>query len=452
MILQNQLATDNVRVTYTLSLTDAFKSTSLKSSAAETGVSGANVTLGQNGTLSTKTTDASGLATFDSLKPGLATLHISLAGYSEINAVIDFNKTGTQTSVNGGKQIGSVIPMIATSGSSTGLIKGKITYESDLTNKTRETVPAGTRIIATVDTASPALAGITGDVIRSISYDNLSLEGTADANGDFSLVVPATSKGLNYSLRVSDFSVNQNLLMLTKNGVAVTGAQTVLTEFGSSFSSGSSAVPVVSPVIVTIGPPDYTSTLATATATVTGGAVSAITVTNQGSNYISGKVAVVIGSPDLSGTTATATVLVSPDGKISGINLTSGGSNYVNTPTVTIINKVEKIQAKATATMNTDGNITGITVTNSGNGYLTLPAVTITPAVTSVGSGASAIAVLGSGSVTSIVLINGGSGFFGVNTPATVQNAPASILAGTKGTGTSIIDIYLGTGKRTIEN
>jgi hypothetical protein len=439
-------------VTYILSLIDAFKSTLLKSATSVSGISGANVTLGQNGTLSLKTTDASGLVMFDNLKPGLATLHITLTGYSEINAVIDFHDTGEDTIVNGGRQVGNVIPMIAISGSSTGIIKGKTTCESDLTNKTPEVVPGGTKIIATVNPSSAALAGIAGGVIKTISYDNLSLEGTTDVNGDFTLTVPATSKGLDYTLKVSDFTINQSLLMNTKNGIAVTGVQTVLTKFGSSFSTGSSTIPNVNPIIATIGPPDYIYTQATATAVISEGGVSAINLTNGGSNYISGKVIVIIGNPGLSGTTATANAVVSADGKIASINLTSNGSNYTSAPTVTILNMVEKVQARATANLNSDGSIVSISMINNGNGYLSVPSVSITPAVLTFGSGASAVAVMEEGTISSIVLVTGGNGYFGVNTPAVVNNAPSSIDVNAKGTGTSIKDIYLGTGKRTIEN
>ncbi|MCX6325538.1 MAG: hypothetical protein NT144_02635 [Bacteroidia bacterium] len=635
-ILDDSLDKDFQKITYTLSLVDAYKSTMLSTSSK--GVSAASVTMTQGGTVVSKTTDVSGVAMFDNLQKGLATLHVVLTGYSEVNAVINFAFFGVGTSVNGGIQFGNVLPMIPISGTSTGTIKGKVTCESDLTNKVPESVPTGTKVIATVDPSSSALNNIGGGIIESISYDNLSLQALTDVNGDFVMTVPATSMGLDYSLRVSDFAVNQSLLMLTKGGVPVTGVQTVSTNFGSGFSSVSSSIPSVNPVIVTIGAPDYTYTQATATAVVsnpngldyiqttnagnyydagntfyfsiddpapaaggtnaiigtfvinssgqipgvtittkgsgystgiegttftlpyiksaaravvvsvngsgaitswrissggqfysrtnlefvrstgsgtgavltlpaindlasnylyfdlatypqspaiglnyavndeftlaiksgmsnvmtgkihmTTGSVTAMNILTDGTNYITNKVNVVIASPGLTGATATATATVS-NGRISAINVGFGGSNYSSAPVVTILNEVEKIQAKYTATI-TDGNITalpkdvaGIFTGNVGNGYLTVPSVTITPGVSGMGTGASAVAVLTNGTVSSLNLVNGGSGFTGVNTPATAANAPASTAVSVIGSGTTIVNINLGTGKRSIED
>jgi len=632
---QEELTNANESVTYTLSLVDASASTMLKGSDPGDGVkgiSGASVSLTQGSTVVTKTTDANGIVTFTDLVKGLATMHITLTGFSEVNAVIDFAYYGVSTSNSGGIQVGNIIPMIPVSGTSTAIIKGKVTLESDLTNKAPENAPAGTKVIATVSTSSPALDGISSGVITSLTYGNLSLEAVTDANGDYTMTVPATSMGLDYSLKVSDFTTNQSLLMLTRAGAPVTGVQTIPTSFGSTYSSGSSTIPTVSPVIVTIGAPDYTFTQATATSVVkntwgidyiqitnagnyydisnsftnvpianpspgtggttasasitinssgqitvfnvtskgslydpsnenttftfpyiatvarvevlavngsgaitswrvmpgqqgeffsrnnlefvrstgagtgavlpmptindigsylyfstttynpspalgsgyalgdqftlaiktgmtdvmtgkihlTTGSVTAINVVNEGTNYISGKVDIVIASPGTTGTTATATATVS-NGRIATITLTSGGTNYTSAPVVTILNKVEKVQARATATV-TDGSITAFTMANNGNGYLTVPAVTITPSVTGVGSGASAIASMTGVTVGSLSLVNGGTGFIGVNTPTSVQQAPSSTSASAKGTGTTIANIHLGTGKRSIEN
>jgi hypothetical protein len=638
-MLLDSLDKNSEKITYTLSVIDASKSTLLKSGdvsgGAKGGLTGVSITLTQGTTVVTKTTSSAGLVMFDNLKKGLATLHVVLTGFSEINAVIDFSYYGISTNVNGGIQFGNVLPMIPLTGTSTGSIKGTVVCESDLTNKVPEIVPVGTKVIASVDPGSSALSGISGGIIRSISYDGLSLEALTDATGAFTMTVPGTSMGLNYSLRVSDFTVNQTLLMVTKAGVPVTGVQTVPTYFGSTFWTGSSAVPTVSPVIVTIGPPDYTFTAASATAVVsnpngldylqttnagnyyapdnyfynvpvdnpapgtggsnaaiefwtnsfgqvyatgipakgsgyatslegttftlpyirvaakavvssvngtggivswrvsnlasgqfysktnidfyrtlgsgtgailtlptiydngsylyfttstqwpssplgsnyavgdeftlavksgmsdmmtgkihmTTGSVTAINVINDGTNYIDGKTDVVIAAPGVTGTTATAFATV-VNGKIASIDVWDGGSNYLSAPTVTIINKVEKIQAVATANVNqtSGGNITGFTMVNQGNGYMNVPTVTLTTAVTGAGSGASAIAVLSGGSVSSLNLIYGGAGYTGINTPTSVKNAPSSTGVTVNGSGTTITYINLGTGKRSVEN
>ena len=74
--------------------------------------------------------------------------------------------------------------------------------------------------------------------------------------------------------------------------------------------------------------------LAKATATLTGDAVSSITITDGGSHYKQGTPPSVTITGDGSGATATATV--SSTGIVNGITITSGGSGYSSAPTVTI--------------------------------------------------------------------------------------------------------------------
>jgi len=639
----DSLRTASAKITYTLCLVDASKATLLKSGDTGTdagikgGLTGGSVTMTQAGVAVTKTSASTGLVVFDNLRPGIATLHVVLTGYSEVNAMVDFVMTGYAPTANGGIEAGNVLPLIPLSGTSTGTLKGTVTCETDLTNKAPEVVPTGTKVIATVDPSSSILDNIKNEsILFNISYDGLSLEAATDATGAYTMTVPGTTMGLDYLIKVSDFSANQSLLMNTKAYLPVTGVQTVPTSFGSTFTSAST-VPSVNAVFVTIGAPDYTYTQATATAVIynpngldyfvptsagnyyypsftfsgvtidspapgtggtkavmgftvnsngqvtsttvsskgssyattvqgttftlpyirtaakmtvdavdangkittyhvstagqffstsnlefvstsgagagavfpsissyalnygasgisftlnqsfspspvlgtsgyvvgdvftlqvksgssdpmtgkifmTTGSVTAINITNEGANYIPGRVGVLIANPGLSGTAATVnpSLVVVKDGKITSIPVATGGSNYSTAPAVTILNGVEKVQALATANVSANGNITSITVTNAGDGYLAIPTVTLTPQVTGVGSGASAVAVLTSGTVSSVQLINGGSGYIGINTPASAVNAPSSVSATVKGTGTTIANYYLGTGLRSI--
>ena len=75
--------------------------------------------------------------------------------------------------------------------------------------------------------------------------------------------------------------------------------------------------------------------LATATATISGDAVNAITVTDGGEHYKSALPPTVTFSGG-GGTGATATATVSSAGIVTGITITSGGNGYTSAPTVTI--------------------------------------------------------------------------------------------------------------------
>jgi uncharacterized protein (TIGR02217 family) len=70
-----------------------------------------------------------------------------------------------------------------------------------------------------------------------------------------------------------------------------------------------------------------------ATATVVGGVVTAITLTNGGTGYTSAPTVVITGG---GGTSATATATVAA-GAVTGFTVTNGGSGYTSTPTITIL-------------------------------------------------------------------------------------------------------------------
>ncbi len=617
---QDSLNTRNYRVSYTVNLVDASTST-LKSGSMVSAITGAKVKFVQDTMIRIQTADASGIVSFGDLKPGIANVNITLDGYSEVNYTVNLSSS----SYNGGRQSSNIIPLIPVSGTATGTIKGKVVYEADLTNNAPEVAPVGTKVIAMVSAGSDALPSTGSNNIISISYDKLSLTATTDANGEFTMTVPATILGLDYDIQVSDFSFGQRLLQTTFNSRDTTGVLTIPTNFGSTFQTAS-AVSVGVPVIVTIGVPDYAFTQATATSVIdnsmgvnyiqntnvgkyyangydfyteidnpavanggskasvyftssnghvtasinaqgskyasnfdgstiqipyirkaakaivdgvnglgaitsyhvvptfkgeffsienlqflkhtgagtgivtslptvsesgylyfstavknltaaigtgfvagdslilavksdmsdiytgkiylTTGTVSAINITNEGSNYISGQVDVVISSP-ATGTTATASVSVNM-GKISSIGVTNGGSGYSSAPTVTIVNKVEKNQAKYTATI-TNGQVSGFTSVNQGNGYLTVPSVTVASAIPGAGSGASAYAIVSGGKVTSLNLVNKGNGYRG-NIPSASKNYSGASFINVKGSSTTIVNINLGTGNRSVEN
>jgi hyaluronate lyase len=122
---------------------------------------------------------------------------------------------------------------------------------------------------------------------------------------------------------------------------------------------------------------------ATATATVSGGKVSAITITSGGTGYTSAPTISISGG---AGTGAAATAAIS-GGKVSAITLTSGGSGY---GPVVEISGGGGSGASADATIS-GGRVTAITITSGGTGYTTVPSITLSGGG---GSGATASALL----------------------------------------------------------
>lgn len=120
------------------------------------------------------------------------------------------------------------------------------------------------------------------------------------------------------------------------------GVTIVIDEGGADYTSA--------PTVV-IGPPAAGGVQATATATVSTGAVTAITVTNPGSGYTSAPSVSFTGGGG-SGAEATASL----SGRVSGIVITNHGFGYDSAPTVTIDAPASGTTAAATATLGTAAN------------------------------------------------------------------------------------------------
>lgn len=116
---------------------------------------------------------------------------------------------------------------------------------------------------------------------------------------------------------------------------------------------------------------------ATVVATISGGSVNRLAITNSGTGYSS--LPTITIAPPTGGTAAAAgTATLTPTGGVvSPIPVTSGGSGYTTPPAVTITGG-GGTGATATATV-AGGQVTAITVTGAGTGYLTAPTVTIAP-------------------------------------------------------------------------
>lgn len=130
----------------------------------------------------------------------------------------------------------------------------------------------------------------------------------------------------------------------------------------------------VTPVVTFSSPP--VGTTATATANLTSGVVTSVTMNVHGAGYLSPP-SVSITDGTGSGAVLGATV---SGGQVTVVVL-QGGSGY-SSPTITI--DPPGITATGTATINSAGVVTGITVTNAGTGYTSAPTITVTD---SAGSG-----------------------------------------------------------------
>ena len=444
-------------------------------SIGSTNATGATVSAIQNGGVLTVTTGADGIAVFDNMRIGNVTVNVQLAGHSAVDFIADLtpanNITGPGQDLSQTTRLAAtLIPMFPTSGATMATVNGKVTYESNLTNNTRE-FPTSAVVICAIDVTSPLFTDFTtptGGTINqdqagriiNIVYSDFSSNGVADASGNYSLQVPATATGLPIKLAVSDYTTNQSLLLSVLNGQNVDGVQSIRTMYGSNFTP--SNIPSVLPAYVTVGSPTgaigaYTSLATLNPPTAAVGAVTDITVNTQGFGYTAVPDVVITGD----GTGATAIATLNSNGAVTGISVTNGGVGYSGNPGTVFASlniNTFNTTAKAVVTSNVNGNITGITVTNGGKGYITKPSVTITASVTGLGTGATAVSSLNnpSNGQINIQLTNGGTGYTGKNYITGAGDGVAVTPGGTTFnvvSGTTVIkDVYLGTGKREIEN
>jgi hypothetical protein len=194
---------------------------------------------------------------------------------------------------------------------------------------------------------------------------------------EFSEIDPVQNKEVDQAVRTAGFSETAvwtrmnafgpvTALTLTNPGSGYTSAPTVTIGSptgGSPVQATATATvgALVSSISVASGGAGYSSTPtvtindstgsgATAQATVVGGAITAITVTNPGSLYTAPTVTI----NDATGTGATATAsVVGSHGVLYALNLTNGGEGYTTTPVITVAapTGTGPVTALATATV-----------------------------------------------------------------------------------------------------
>jgi phage tail sheath protein FI len=184
---------------------------------------------------------------------------------------------------------------------------------------------------------------------------------------------------------------------------------------------------------------------------VVNGVVTSVTITTPGYNYVNPTVSFVGGSgtgaaatattynvQEAGGIEATATAVLSGGG-ITGVSLTSGGTGYVTTPTVSIVASSgdQGTGAQAIAVLS-GASLTGITVNSGGTGY-TSPTISFSGGN---GEGAEASANL-SGGISSINLINPGTGYTSQPTVAITGGGGSGATAVATTNGNQITSIAI---------
>jgi hypothetical protein len=416
-------------VNYTITVVNGSTSTLHKNASGAgregqaQGLDAAAVTISQYGKTETKTTDATGMVVFTGYFRTAVNVNIVKSGFTTADFVIVTSREDA-TINNSLSSVGNLLPLFETTGANTATISGKATIQTNLTNKTRELVPDGTKITASIDAKNAAFGtrflttGIgnipsgtstllyAGEVVDA-AYATLAA-GTV-TGGNYSITAPSAIDGLPIRLEYSELAADQTYFESTGTTQRTVVGRTI---FNDNSAGGAPLITLPSSSSVTINFESFKGlnapvNAATADAIISAntGAIDRINVTNGGTDYnAAAPPAVEIQGGGGSGATATATV--GSNGRVTAINITNPGAGYTSIPTVKIYSG---IGATATAGLQSNGTVVSVAVTNSGSGYTTAPAVTF-PAPGGTGTTATGTATIDAlGRVVSITITNAGS-------------------------------------------
>lgn len=208
----------------------------------------------------TVSTDANGNSVFDNLPFGKGAITVSKTGYISGSAGVDFGGVPNPIQINiptpNGTQVyftappkqfqNAILPLFSKTGGSTATIKGNVTIETDLTNKTPE-IPQGITVMA--DLSALAITSSASVLITNYRFDDANLGSAVVSNttGAYSLIVPATLAGTSVSLIFPVQDVTQKIAVINLDGAPIaTGPQyrNVPSQFGTGVMP-SGSIPVV---------------------------------------------------------------------------------------------------------------------------------------------------------------------------------------------------------------
>lgn len=412
-------------------------------SKAGNGLAGASVTISQWGIVKTETTNEQGMVVFPDLRIGKVAVDVNLDGYTPMSFIASLSPEGLDgynfNGEEGMRNAATQVPIFALTGESTSTVKGKVTIDSDLTNNSPEPA-ANVNVAMVLNTDDPQFTGMfnnqTGDdgmgQIISMTYGSAVMRATTDANGEYTITVPTTAKGLPFRPEIDDIALEQSLLANKVNDKEVTGVQKVRTIFSSIGGTPVSTIPTVLPAYVLFGEPDgiaaaAPTSAASATAVLSQGEIENIVISNAGAGYTQ---APKVNITDATGTGATAVATISADGYVTKVEVTNAGKKYSN-PSITF----EDLGKNADAAAEIAYGVKSIVIGNTGYGYTKAPAVTF-KSTDGYGSGAVANAVM-NGSLKKINVTATGTGF---------SSVPTVTISGGNGTG-AMATAQLGAGQ-----
>ncbi len=337
----------------------------------------ANVKIVYKGETVQKTTDSTGTAVFEDIQiGGNMNVYVTKDGYTTIFTSVSTLPGDYRQSI-----VNKSVRLYSLSDEKMFTVKGKLTIESDLTNRTRETVPEGTEVIVQ---NSYIPAGIQENYV-----------GTTDANGEYSVKVPVNGTGNDrLNIYFPEINATQKLALIKNDGSrAVVDRQT---KWEPDSYSESYIYHVPSPVMNIAAPVSQGTGLAFTTEVDTntgyfyeiiGRNLSNVKILKQGSGYF----------PNIENNDTTVWVFLNPDdakkdtarlwlrfekngGLVQVVSFDNNGATS---------GRLAKYTSKPTINLNVGGGSGAeiyfpgdfdykIRISNNGSGYYTIPDVRMT--------------------------------------------------------------------------
>ena len=285
---------------------DFFNTTSLQD---------VSVSVVQDGTTISGTTNEQGVATFTDIEiGGSIPVIVSRENYTTVQRLVSVNVTNFRQG-----QRTETIPVLSLT-ENTGTITGRLEIETDVTNEDTEIVPEGTEVTAILN-------------INELSGINV-IEVTAatDANGVYELVVPATSNGINYELSYETLTLDQRIAKNGNDGDP---------EFPTTLPSTENISTVFNPRGFSVDIPFVPSIFATAPAAPAGGEtivfgrvdtslgeIDNIRIENFGSGYAANSTFPVTITSFLGGTGADIAFNTDGSGEFASFSFNDVGEDY----------------------------------------------------------------------------------------------------------------------------
>lgn len=335
--------------------------TVVDASSALAPVQGATVTIISDSTVVSKTTNSNGTVVFPNIKiGGDASISVAKTDFTSVLQSVQTDPDSYRQT-----QVSALVMVYSLSSDKLATFNGRLTMQSDLTNRLRE----------------PAV-GVTVKA-RNNSMDNTQIfTALTDADGKYAISVPVSSGGDQIELFYPEFTVNQTLAFVKDNQSIAVGTRSVLYKSNSSpVTSALSNIPAIPSIYATVAPPAASVgsgfALDTRPNRVSLNPNSTTLLVDGGAGY-NGGVALpnylLSFSPDPNGVSSQLQVDIA-GGKIINIDgIINNGATYSSAPTLNL----NVLSATTQASINLYFATTyKVFTSNRGTGYIYFPLVSV---------------------------------------------------------------------------